>query len=93
MGARWLWLPLTNIELQQLPQPDPTEQVSAFGWRFAPAGQGDAGGTTTRRSVFNGDVGPRLETNRCRCSELDGALSPPGNPRSSDGREVTYGCG
>jgi exodeoxyribonuclease V alpha subunit len=46
-----------NIELQQLLNPDPTEQVERFGWRFAPGDKVMQVANDYEKEVFNGDVG------------------------------------
>ena len=72
-----------NIELQQLLNPDPTEQVERFGWRFAPADKVMQVANDYEKEVFNGDVGT-VETIDADASELTVRF---------DGREVTYGWG
>jgi len=80
-----------NIELQQLLNPDPTEQVERFGWRFAPADKVMQVANDYEKEVFNGDVGT-VETIDADASELT-VRFPSGESGSSDGREVTYGWG
>ena len=46
-----------NIELQKLLNPDPTEQVERFGWRFAPGDKVMQIANDYEKEVFNGDVG------------------------------------
>jgi exodeoxyribonuclease V alpha subunit len=72
-----------NIELQNLLNPDPTEQVERFGWRFAPADKVMQVANDYEKEVFNGDVGT-VETIDADASELTVRF---------DGREVTYGWG
>jgi exodeoxyribonuclease V alpha subunit len=72
-----------NIELQQLLNPDPTEQVERFGWRFAPADKVMQVANDYEKEVFNGDVGT-VETIDADASELTVRF---------DSREVTYGWG
>jgi len=72
-----------NIELQQLLNPDPSEQVERFGWRFAPADKVMQVANDYEKEVFNGDVGT-VETIDADASELTVRF---------DGREVTYGWG
>ncbi|MDM7954741.1 MAG: ATP-dependent RecD-like DNA helicase, partial [Cyanobium sp. CZS 25K] len=72
-----------NIELQQLLNPDPPEQVERFGWRFAPADKVMQVANDYEKEVFNGDVGT-VETIDADASELTVRF---------DGREVTYGWG
>ncbi|EAQ75130.1 MULTISPECIES: ATP-dependent RecD-like DNA helicase [unclassified Synechococcus] len=72
-----------NIELQHLLNPDPTEQVERFGWRFAPADKVMQVANDYEKEVFNGDVGT-VETIDADASELTVRF---------DGREVTYGWG
>ncbi|WP_221629762.1 MULTISPECIES: ATP-dependent RecD-like DNA helicase [unclassified Synechococcus] len=72
-----------NVELQQLLNPDPTEQVERFGWRFSPADKVMQVANDYEKNVFNGDVGT-VETIDAEASELVVRF---------DGREVTYGWG
>ena len=72
-----------NIELQNLLNPDPTEQVERFGWRFAPADKVMQVANDYEKEVFNGDVGT-VETIDVDTSELTVRF---------DGREVTDGWG
>jgi exodeoxyribonuclease V alpha subunit len=72
-----------NIELQNLLNPDPTEQVERFGWRFAPADKVMQVANDYEKEVFNGDVGT-VETIDADASKLTVRF---------DGREVTYGWG
>ncbi|WP_198949718.1 ATP-dependent RecD-like DNA helicase [Synechococcus sp. 1G10] len=72
-----------NIELQNLLNPDPAEQVERFGWRFAPADKVMQVANDYEKEVFNGDVGT-VETIDADASELTVRF---------DGREVTYGWG
>lgn len=72
-----------NIELQKLLNPNPTEQVERFGWRFAPADKVMQVANDYEKEVFNGDVGT-VETIDADASELTVRF---------DGREVTYGWG
>lgn len=46
-----------NIELQKLLNPNPTEQVERFGWRFAPGDKVMQIANDYEKDVFNGDVG------------------------------------
>ncbi|MFZ4567344.1 MAG: ATP-dependent RecD-like DNA helicase [Prochlorococcaceae cyanobacterium] len=46
-----------NVELQQLLNPDPTEQVERFGWRFAPGDKVMQVANDYEKEVFNGDLG------------------------------------
>jgi exodeoxyribonuclease V alpha subunit len=69
-----------NIELQNLLNPDPTEQVERFGWRFAPADKVMQVANDYEKEVFNGDVGT-VETIDADTSELTVRF---------DSREVTY---
>jgi exodeoxyribonuclease V alpha subunit len=80
-----------NIELQQLLNPDPTEQVERFGWRFAPAGKVMQVANDYEKELFNGDVGT-VETIDADASELT-VRYPSGEAGSYDGREVTNGWG
>lgn len=72
-----------NSELQNLLNPDPTEQVKRFGWRFAPGDKVMQIANDYEKEVFNGDVGT-VETIDADASELTVRF---------DGREVTYGWG
>ena len=72
-----------NVELQQLLNPDPTEQVERFGWRFAPGDKVMQVANDYQKEVFNGDVGT-VETIDADASELTVRF---------DGREVTFGWG
>ncbi|WP_233130348.1 ATP-dependent RecD-like DNA helicase [Synechococcus sp. 1G10] len=80
-----------NIELQQLLNPNPTEQVERFGWRFAPADKVMQVANDYEKEVFNGDVGT-VETIDADASELT-VRYPSGEAGGFDGREVTYGWG
>jgi exodeoxyribonuclease V alpha subunit len=80
-----------NIELQKLLNPDPTEQVERFGWRFAPADKVMQVANDYEKEVFNGDVGT-VETIDSDASELT-VRYPSGEAGGFDGREVTYGWG
>ena len=80
-----------NIELQQLLNPDPTEQVERFGWRFAPADKVMQVANDYEKEVFNGDVGT-VETIDADASELT-VRYPSEEAGGFDGREVTYGWG
>ncbi|MEA5414328.1 ATP-dependent DNA helicase [Synechococcus sp. BA-132 BA5] len=80
-----------NIELQQLLNPDPTEQVERFGSRFAPADKVMQVANDYEKEVFNGDVGT-VETIDADTSELT-VRYPSGEAGGHDGREVTYGWG
>ena len=46
-----------NVELQQLLNPDPSEQVERFGWRFAPGDKVMQVANDYEKEVFNGDLG------------------------------------
>jgi exodeoxyribonuclease V alpha subunit len=80
-----------NIELQQMLNPDPTEQVERFGWRFAPADKVMPVANDYEKEVFNGDVGT-VETIDADASELT-VRYPYGEAGGFDGREVTNGWG
>ena len=80
-----------NIELQNLLNPDPTEQVERFGWRFAPADKVMQVANDYEKEVFNGDVGT-VETIDADTCELT-VRYPSGEAGGNDGREVTYGWG
>jgi exodeoxyribonuclease V alpha subunit len=72
-----------NIELQNLLNPDPTEQVERFGWRFTPADKVMQVANNYDKEVFNGDVGT-VETIDADASDLTVRF---------DSREVIYGWG
>lgn len=72
-----------NVELQQLLNPDPAEQVERFGWRFAPGDKVMQIANDYEKEVFNGDLGT--------IDSLDGDNSE--LTVLFDGRAVTYGWG
>jgi exodeoxyribonuclease V alpha subunit len=78
-----------NIELQNLLNPDPTELVERFDWRFAPADKVMQVANDYEKEVFNGDVGT-VETIDADASELT-VRYPSGEAGGNDSREVTYG--
>ena len=72
-----------NVALQQRLNPDPTEQVERFGWRFAPADKVMQIANDYEKEVFNGDLGT-VDSIDADNSELTVLF---------DGRAVTYGWG
>jgi exodeoxyribonuclease V alpha subunit len=80
-----------NVELQQLLNPDPTEQVERFGWRFAPGDKVMQIANDYEKEVFNGDVGTidAIDTDN---SELS-VLFPTSEAGTAGTRVVVYGWG
>ncbi len=80
-----------NIELQKLLNPDPTEQVERFGWRFAPGDKVMQTANDYEKEVFNGDVGTvdGIDVDNSELSVLfsSSEVGPQG------GRVVVYGWG
>ncbi len=72
-----------NLELQQLLNPDPTEQVERFGWRFAPGDKVMQVANDYEKDVFNGDLGT-IDCLDADNSELTVLF---------EGRPVVYGWG
>ena len=72
-----------NVELQQLLNPDPGEQVERFGWRFAPGDKVMQIANDYEKEVFNGDLGT-IDSLDADNSELTVLF---------DGRAVVYGWG
>ena len=72
-----------NIELQQLLNPDPVEQVERFGWRFAPGDKVMQIANDYEKEVFNGDLGT-IDSIDADNSELTVLF---------DGKPVSYGWG
>ena len=80
-----------NIELQQLLNPDPDEQVERFGWRFAPGDKVMQIANDYEKEVFNGDVGT-IDAIDADNSEL-GVLFPTSEAGVQGSRVVVYGWG
>jgi len=80
-----------NIELQQLLNPDPTEQVERFGWRFAPGDKVMQIANDYEKEVFNGDVGT-IDAIDSDNSELS-VLFPTSEAGTAGSRAVVYGWG
>ena len=72
-----------NVELQQLLNPDPPEQVERFGWRFAAGDKVMQVANDYEKEVFNGDLGT--------IDSLDGDNSE--LTVLFEGRPVVYGWG
>jgi exodeoxyribonuclease V alpha subunit len=72
-----------NVELQQLLNPDPFEQVERFGWRFAPGDKVMQVANDYEKEVFNGDLG------------IIDSLDPDNSELTVlfDARSVVYGWG
>ena len=80
-----------NIELQKLLNPDPTEQVERFGWRFAPGDKVMQIANDYDKEVFNGDVGT-IDAIDADNSELS-VLFPTVEAGVAGSRAVIYGWG
>ncbi len=80
-----------NIELQQLLNPDPAEQVERFGWRFAPGDKVMQIANDYEKAVFNGDVGT-IDAIDADNSELS-VLFPSSEAGVAGSRVVVYGWG
>jgi len=80
-----------NIELQKLLNPDPTEQVERFGWRFAPGDKVMQIANDYEKEVFNGDVGT-IDAIDADNSELS-VLFPTTEAGVQGSRVVVYGWG
>jgi exodeoxyribonuclease V alpha subunit len=63
-----------NIDLQNLLNPDPAEQVERFGWRFSPSDKVMQIANDYDKELFNGDGGT-VETIDSDASELPGGRS------------------
>lgn len=72
-----------NIELQKRLNPDPSEQVERFGWRFAPGDKVMQIANDYEKEVFNGDLGT-IDCLDADSSELTVLF---------EGRAVVYGWG
>ncbi|MFO0137571.1 MAG: ATP-dependent RecD-like DNA helicase [Cyanobacteriota bacterium] len=85
-----------NIELQQLLNPDPAEQVERFGWRFAPGDKVMQIANDYEKEVFNGDVGTidAIDPDNSELSVLFPSSEAPSSEASVAGsRAVIYGWG
>ncbi|MFM9088322.1 MAG: ATP-dependent RecD-like DNA helicase [Cyanobium sp.] len=80
-----------NIELQQLLNPDPTQQVERFGWRFAPGDKVMQIANDYEKEVFNGDMGT-VDAIDGDNSELS-VLFPSSEASAAGSRVVVYGWG
>ena len=80
-----------NIELQQLLNPDPSEQVERFGWRFASGDKVMQIANDYEKEVFNGDVGT-IDAIDSDNSELS-VLFPTTEAGAAGSRSVVYGWG
>ena len=80
-----------NVELQKLLNPDPTEQVERFGWRFAPGDKVMQIANDYETEVFNGDVGT-IDAIDSDNSELS-VLFPTSEAGAAGSRAVVYGWG
>jgi exodeoxyribonuclease V alpha subunit len=83
-----------NIELQQLLNPDPAEQVERFGWRFAPGDKVMQIANDYEKEVFNGDVGTidAIDADNSELSVLF-PTSEGGGQAAAGSRAVVYGWG
>ncbi|MCP9860647.1 MULTISPECIES: ATP-dependent RecD-like DNA helicase [unclassified Cyanobium] len=84
-----------NIELQKLLNPDPTEQVERFGWRFAPGDKVMQIANDYEKEVFNGDVGTidAIDADNSELSVLFPTSEAGGNAAAAGTRVVVYGWG
>jgi exodeoxyribonuclease V alpha subunit len=84
-----------NIELQKLLNPDPTEQVERFGWRFAPGDKVMQIANDYEKEVFNGDVGTidAIDSDNSELSVLFPTSEAGGNATAAGSRAVVYGWG
>jgi exodeoxyribonuclease V alpha subunit len=80
-----------NIALQQLLNPDRSEQVERFGWRFAPGDKVMQIANDYEKEVFNGDVGT-IDAIDSDNSELS-VLFPTSEAGVAGSRAVVYGWG
>jgi exodeoxyribonuclease V alpha subunit len=80
-----------NVELQKLLNPDPTEHVERFGWRFAPGDKVMQIANDYEKEVFNGDVGT-IDAIDEGNSELS-VLFPTSENGAAGVRAVVYGWG
>jgi exodeoxyribonuclease V alpha subunit len=84
-----------NIELQQLLNPDPTEQVERFGWRFAPGDKVMQIANDYEKEVFNGDVGTidAIDADNSELSVLFPTCEAGPGAAQVGSRAVIYGWG
>ncbi len=80
-----------NLELQKLLNPDPSEQVERFGWRFAAGDKVMQIANDYDKEVFNGDVGT-IDAIDSDNSELS-VLFPTSEAGVAGSRAVVYGWG
>jgi exodeoxyribonuclease V alpha subunit len=84
-----------NIELQQLLNPDPTEQVERFGWRFAPGDKVMQIANDYEKEVFNGDMGTidAIDADNSELSVVFPSSEAGGQSAGAGSRAVVYGWG
>ena len=84
-----------NIELQKLLNPDPTEQVERFGWRFAPGDKVMQIANDYEKEVFNGDVGTidAIDSDNSELSVLFPTSEAGPGAGQVGSRAVVYGWG
>jgi exodeoxyribonuclease V alpha subunit len=84
-----------NIELQKLLNPDPTEQVERFGWRFAPGDKVMQITNDYEKEVFNGDVGTidAIDSDNSELSVLFPTSEAGPGAGQVGSRAVVYGWG
>jgi len=92
-GAPVLWLRSLNNRAAQAASPRPHRAGGAFGWRFAPAEQGDAWQTTTRKEVFQRRCGHGGKQSMADCSELTVRFFPSGESGAATAGEVDLWLG
>jgi exodeoxyribonuclease V alpha subunit len=84
-----------NIELQKLLNPDPTEQVERFGWRFAPGDKVMQIANDYEKEVFNGDMGTidAIDADNSELSVLFPTSEAGPGAEKVGSRAVVYGWG
>ncbi|MFN7741335.1 MAG: AAA family ATPase [Cyanobacteriota bacterium] len=88
-----------NLELQKLLNPDPSEHVERFGWRFAPGDKVMQIANDYEKEVFNGDMGTidAIDADNSELSVLCPSSEPisggDGAANGASGRLVRYGWG
>jgi exodeoxyribonuclease V alpha subunit len=84
-----------NVELQKLLNPDPTEQVERFGWRFAPGDKVMQIANDYEKEVFNGDVGTidAIDSDNSELSVLFPTSEAGPGADKAGSRAVVYGWG
>ena len=84
-----------NIELQQLLNPDPAEQVERFGWRFAPGDKVMQIANDYEKEVFNGDMGTidAIDADNSELSVVFPSSEAGGQSAGAGSRAVVYGWG